>query len=70
MDNKCAKLSHLLPLKEGQVLAEYLRELYPIYQSQIAGGSFTFHGKPIHVFTELNYNLQQQSFEHLINKRK
>ena len=68
MDNKCAKLSPLISLKEGQVLAEYLHELYPIYQSKIAGGSFTFHGKPIHVFTELNYNLQQQSFEHLTTK--
>lgn len=68
MDEYCEKLSPLIEQKSGQVLSDYLKDLYPIYEMEIANGSFSFHGKPVHVFTELNMNLQHQTFEHLTTK--
>lgn len=63
----CEKLPPIIPL-ESTGMQNYLSDLYRVYQEQIANGSFTFHNKPIHVFTSLNHNLQHQSFEHLTTK--
>ena len=68
MSTHCSNLSPLLPMKEKQNLGEYLKELYPIYEKEIAGESFVFHNKPVKVFTDLNFNLQHQTFEHLTTK--
>ena len=68
MSAHCSKLSPLLPIREKQNFGDYLKELYPIYEKEIAEENFTFHGKPVKVFNELNFNLQHQTFEHLTTK--
>ncbi len=68
MENTCLQLSELIKKEDSQILGAYLSSLYPVYMTNIARNTFQFHGKPVHVFTELNYNLQHQSFEHLTTK--
>ncbi len=68
MNEHCEKLSPLIQQNANQALGDYLKDLYPIYEKKIASGSLLFHGKPVHVFTELNYSLQHQTFEHLTTK--
>lgn len=68
MHETCKKLSGLVSPKENQVFGEYLKDLYPVYQKKIAAASLSFHGKPVRVFTELNCQLQHQTFEHLTTK--
>jgi len=68
MAEHCEKLSPLIEQSADQTLGEYLRTLYPIYEQKIASVDLWFHGKPVYLFRELNYNLQQQSFEHLTTK--
>jgi len=68
VSKSCEKLSPIIPCNDSQNLKSYLTSLYPIYKENIADGNFMFHGKPIHFFTELNHNLQHQSFEHLTTK--
>lgn len=63
----CQKLSPPMPIVG--TLNEYLNTtLYPFYFEQIACAHFTFHDKPIQVFSKLNYNLQHETFEHLTTK--
>lgn len=68
MSTHCSSLSSLICQKDGQSFGEYLNELYRVYSKEIAEGDFRFHGKPVKVFTELNFNLQHQTFEHLTTK--
>lgn len=68
MSEHCEKLPPLIKQSESQTLGEYLNTLYPIYEQKIASANLKFRGKPVCLFRELNYNLQQQSFEHLTTK--
>jgi len=53
---------------QGDDFNAYLKGLYNIYVTEIANANFTFHQKPLHVFTTLNYNLQHLTFEHITTK--
>ena len=64
----CEKLSELIPMEDGENFNAYLSRLYPIYKNAIADNNFVFRGKPVKVFTTLNFNLQHQTFEHLTTK--
>lgn len=64
----CDKLGQKQEYDEGIAFGEYLASLYPIYLENIAQNTFSFHGKPVRVFTDLNCNLQHCTFEHLTTK--
>lgn len=68
MPVNCSKLSPLICREKGKPFQEYLTELYLVYSQEIANENFNFHGKPVKVFTDLNCNLQHQTFEHLTTK--
>ena len=68
MSAHCSNLSPLIYQKDDQSFGEYLKDLYRVYFEEIAEEDFKFNGKPVKVFTELNYNLQHQTFEHLTTK--
>lgn len=65
---KCNNLSLLLEQKNDEDFNSYMNKLYYQYEKYIANGSFMFRGKPVSVFTDLNYNLQHQTFEHITTK--
>lgn len=64
----CNKLSELILMEPGEDFNSYLNRIYPIYKSTIAEAQLSFRGKPVKVFTNLNFNLQHQTFEHLTTK--
>lgn len=64
----CKNLSPFIAFDDNSVTREYLDELYPIYYKEIANGNLKFKGKPVNVFTELNYELKHQTFEHITTK--
>ena len=64
MSVQCTKLSPIVS-RNGENWTQYLASLYDTYKANIPDMNFRFNGKPIKVNTNLNYNLQHVTFDHI-----
>lgn len=67
-DKLCNNMPELVKLNNNETWNEYLDKLYAIYLNDFFHNDISFEGKIVKTFTQLEYNMKQQSFNHITTK--
>ncbi|OQB54107.1 MAG: hypothetical protein BWX97_00083 [Firmicutes bacterium ADurb.Bin146] len=68
MTNVCTSLPQLISLNSFANWKEFYNYIYKLYLDDFFNNTVYFDNKPIKTFTDLNYDLKQESFEHITTK--